>query len=84
MESVQHDLDWRGFFDGKYDGQLNDEYNFFLKINTSTKVSSGQWTVAQLLEQLLPTPEVCSSNPFISEFLYCRFICCKMNCKRQK
>ena len=31
--------------------------------------------VAQLVEQLLPTPEVCSSNPVIGKLLYQTFIC---------
>ena len=37
--------------------------------------SMGAVVVAQLVEQLLPTPEVRGSNPVIGKLLYPTFIC---------
>ena len=47
------------------------------KMAQMVKAKKLSWAavVAQLVEQLLPTPEVCSSNPVIGKLLYQTFIC---------
>ena len=41
---------------------------------------AAEWAVvvAQLVEWLLPIPEVCSSNPVIGKLLYKTFVNCQL------